>query len=158
MDLQTTAVIGHLSQQQVLVFVFPYSEHTTKDKCLQLQTTMLNVFTFLWAFFECLSTSLFIQAVLHSKFVTLDWFCKNVQRVMLYIPKPHNHQGTACFFAVLKPQNSWQSIRGRCVCQRSEESLLADIMANQLNSAPPRRRGRHRGIIVVALAFQAESL
>lgn len=87
-------------------------------------------FHFPLGFYECLNTSLFIQAVLHSNFVTLDWFCKNLLYVMQYIPKPHNHQGTACFFAVLKPQNSWQSIRGRCVCQRSEASLLADIMAN----------------------------
>lgn len=87
-------------------------------------------FHFPLGFYECLNTSLFIQAVLHSNFVTLDWFCKNLLYVMQYIPKPHNHQGTACFSAVLKPQNSWQSIRGRCVCQRSEASLLADIMAN----------------------------
>ena len=62
--------------------------------------------------------------------MTLDWFCKTVLCVMHYIPKPHNHQGTASFVAVLNPQNSWQSIRGRCVCQPSEANLLADIMAN----------------------------
>ena len=112
----------------------------------------------LWGFSFFMFQHHFVDPVQHSKFMTLNWFCKDVLRVMQSIPKPHNHRGTACFFAVLKPQNSWQSIRCRCVCQRSEESLLADIMANQLNSAPPRRRGRHRGIVVVSVAFQAESL
>lgn len=102
-------------------------------------------------FVECLSTHLFIQAVLHSELMTLDWFCNNLQYVMQYIPKPHNHQGTACLFTVLKPQNSWQSIKDCCVCQRSEESLLAHIMANYLNS--PRRIGRHQGIVAVLLVL-----
>lgn len=65
-----------------------------RTNAFSLQTAVLCVSTFLWAFFfffECLSTSLFIQAVLHSEFVTLDWFCKNMQYVMQYIPKPHNH-------------------------------------------------------------------
>ena len=135
MDAQTTTVIELLSWRSVFVcvfFFFLFFFVFVAEAKIQIPSAsnchaVFSLFSGLFQMFE----HIFVYwRALHSKFMTLDRFCKNVQYVMQYIPKPHNHRGTACFLTVLKPQNSWQSIRDRCVCQRSEESLLADIMAN----------------------------
>lgn len=57
-------------------------------------------FLFFSFFFYSICTTLFIHAVLLSEFMTLDCFCQNVRYVVQYIPKRHNHQGTACFLTV----------------------------------------------------------
>lgn len=130
MDVQTTTVIRAFKLADAFCVCFWYSEQKPGIQMPLASNCCVECFLLSSGLFWIFEHIFVYSRVLHSKFVTLDWFCKNVQYVIQYIPKPHNHQGTACFFTVLKPQNSWQSIRDRCVCQRSEESLLADIMAN----------------------------
>lgn len=117
-------------------------------------------------FFKYLSAYLFFRVTLHSEFMTSDWFGKNLHYVMQYTapcpptpPKTHNHQGTACLFAVLKAQNSWQSIKARCVCvNEARRVFLLILWLISSTRLPQDGEGRHRGIVAVSMVLPRNPL
>lgn len=130
----------------------------------------MNVFTSFLGFLKriYLSAYWFIRVTLHPEFVTWDWFGKNVHYVMQYTPttpcprrppKTHNHQGTACLFAVLKAQNSWQSIKACCVCvNEARRVFLLILWLISSTRLPQDGEGRHWGIVAVSMVLPRNPL
>lgn len=74
-------------------------------------------------------------------------------------PKTHNHQGTACLFAVLKAQNSWQSIKACCVCvNEARRVFLLILWLISSTRLPQDGEGRHRGIVAVSMVLPRNPL